>query len=552
MTQRAYDTPRSSEFERFFTLSIDPLCIAGFDGYFKLVNPAWETTLGFSVEEMSSRHFGEFIHPDDREATVTNYAEQVAEGRESIQFESRCLCKDGSYRWLFWNGRTLAERELIYAVARDITDRKRVEEELRSRNESLEVRGHKRTQSLENANKKLRAEISQRQRAEEQRRRLEQQLLHSQKMEAVGTLAGGIAHDFNNVLAAIVGYAELIQVEIDRNRQSARDLDELLKTANRGKQLVERILAFSRPQEPERQPLDLKRAVDEILEVLRATIPASIRVSASIHEDAPQVAADSTSVQQVLMNLATNAAHAMPDGGLLEIRLESIYLRDRMVREFPDLTEGQYAVLSVRDTGRGIEPKIKDRVFEPFFTTKPPGTGSGLGLAIVHGIMRDHGGAVQLTSKPGHGTLIRCYFPAMSAEFGDSADIPTTALRGNGEHVLYVDDEPTLVQVGQRRLERLGYTVTTAADGRAALKAFSERPADFDIVVADHLMPRMTGLQLARELIRIRPEVRIILLTGFIEDLPVEDIRESGVAYFIKKPVRTDELARTVRLALTP
>ena len=550
MTQRSRDGQHNTEVERFFALSTDMFCIVGFDGYFKLVNPAWETTLGFSIEEILSRPLHEFIHPDDREDTPTKYAEQMADGHDSIEFENRCVCKDGSYRWLLWNAKIIPEQELIYAVGRDITDRKRMEEGLRNRNESLEERGHERTRSLEEANQHLRAEIAQRQRSDEQRRRLEQQLLHSQKMEAVGTLAGGIAHDFNNVLAAIVGYAELIQGEVGVNPQASSDLDELLKTANRGKQLVQRILAFSRPQEPERRPLDLKRAVDEILQVFRATIPANIQVASSI-QDAPQVAADETSVQQVLVNLGTNAAHAMPRGGIMEIRLEPVYVRDRMVREYADLNEGEYVVLSVRDSGGGIEPKIKDRVFEPFFTTKAPGTGTGLGLAIVHGIMRDHGGAIILSSKPGQGTFVRCFFPALSEETADSAKIATTAPRGNGEHVLYVDDEPQLVQVGQRRLERLGYTVTTATDGRAALKVFSDRPADFDIVVADHLMPRMTGLDLARELIRIRPEIRIILLTGFIEDLPVADIQESGVPYCIKKPVTTDELARTVRKALS-
>jgi PAS domain S-box-containing protein len=396
-------------------------------------------------------------------------------------------------------------------------------------------------------------DISARKSAEAAQRHLEEQLRQAQKMEAVGTLAGGIAHDFNNILGAIMGYAELAQGELGDRPGPAEDLADLLKAATRGKELIERMLVFSRRQEPSRRPLDLQQAVTEVRQLLRATIPAAIdiRLRASPTRP-PRVAADATSVHQILMNLATNAAHAMPGGGVLEIGVEPFYARDSTARAHPGLREGTYVALTVRDTGLGMNRAVRDRAFEPFFTTKPPGSGSGLGLAIVHGIMRDHDGAVELESEPEQGTLVRCFFPALADEEDDAVAGAPPAPPGRGERVLYVDDEESLARVGVRRLQRLGYVGTAETDPLRALETFRARPQAFDLVITDYSMPQLAGLDLARAVRELRADIPIIMLTGFIEDLPPELIEQAGVNRVVKKPISMQDLGTILRDVLHP
>jgi CheY-like chemotaxis protein len=261
--------------------------------------------------------------------------------------------------------------------------------------------------------------------------------------------------------------------------------------------------------------------------------------------DVPSAAADMASIHQVVTNLGTNAAHAMPSGGKLEILLESHYVRDSLVRENRQLHEGDYAVLTVRDNGMGMDAATRARVFEPFFTTKAPGVGTGLGLAMVHGVMKDHGGAVILSSEPGKGTTVRCYFPLDQTETlsGQTATVVTP---GAGQHILYVDDEPGLARIGERRLMHLGYRVTVVHNGRIALARFLTDPASFDAVVTDYTMPEMNGLELARELTTVRPELPIIMTTGYIDEFPPEAIAEAGVRRLIMKPMTIQELGDTL------
>jgi hypothetical protein len=385
-------------------------------------------------------------------------------------------------------------------------------------------------------------DITARKHAEEERRRLEEQLRQAQKLEAVGTLAGGIAHDFNNVLAAIVGYAELLEDSVTDPR-ARRDLSQIQVAAQRGRGIVERILRFSRRQEGALQPLALDRTVEEAVGLLRATLPPSVDIRVHADPGTPRVLADATSVQQVVMNLGTNAAHAMAAGGALDIRLEPTYVRDSVARAHPGLKEGPYALVAVRDTGTGIDPAILERVFEPFFTTKEAGAGTGLGLAVVHGIMRDHHGAIELESQAGAGTTARCYFPALAYEGELEAVTESPVARGAGQHILLVDDEPTLATVGQRRLEALGYRVTVRTDSREAAAAFEADPEAFDAVITDYFMPRMTGLELALEIARVRPGTPIVLLTGYMEELPQDTLERAGVRRVVQKPVTLDELA---------
>jgi hypothetical protein len=393
-------------------------------------------------------------------------------------------------------------------------------------------------------------DITARKKAEDERRHLEEDLRQAQKLEAVGTLAGGIAHDFNNILFAITGYAELIGRDARSRETVAEDLAELMKAARRGKELVERILVFSRRQPSERRALEIGPTVAEAAKLLRATLPPSIDLRVEVHAQVPRVMGDATSIHQVLTNLATNAAHAMPGGGVLEITVEPQYLRDHVVRSHPGLHEGWYVVLIVRDHGSGIEPAVRGRVFEPFFTTKAKGSGTGLGLSIVHTIMRTHEGVVDLDSAPGRGTTVTCFFPALQAAVASEQSVEHDAPRGSGERILLVEDEPSLARMSTRRLEALGYRVTSETDAPRALETFRAAPRAFDLVISDYLMPRMVGLDFARAVHNIRPDLPIVLLTGYIEELPPETILAAGVRRLISKPATIEELGRAVHEVL--
>ena len=393
-------------------------------------------------------------------------------------------------------------------------------------------------------------DISARKRAEEERNRLEEQLRQAQKLEAIGTLAGGIAHDFNNMLGAIVGYAELLRPQLADRPGAVADIAEILKASQRGRELIERILAFSRRQAPSRRPLDLRQAVQEVQQLLRATIPTTVELRMRLPDQPQRVSADETSVHQVVMNLANNAVQAMPEGGTLEIGLDGIYVRDSVARANPELHEGPYSLLTIRDSGAGIEPGVRARVFEPFFTTKGPGAGSGLGLAVVQAIMRDLDGTVALESEAGLGTIARCYFPALETEL-TPAPLEITGVRsGRGERILFVDDEISLARVGARRLSALEYRVQAETDPKEALDRFKSDPAAFDLVVTDFTMPGMTGLDFAEALVQIRPDVPVLMVTGFVEEIPESRLRAAGVRGVLRKPLTLEQLSTAVRDAL--
>jgi CheY-like chemotaxis protein len=360
----------------------------------------------------------------------------------------------------------------------------------------------------------------------------------------VGTLAGGIAHDFRNILNGIIGYGELAQEQL-KGQAGEDDVVELLRYAERGKELVDRILTFSRRQPGERKPTPLNGAVTEAVKLLRATLPTTVEIEVDVRE-VPHVLADLTSVHQVITNLANNAAQAMPGGGQLSVVLEPAYVRDSFVRANPGLREGEYAVLTVRDNGEGMDAATRARAFEPFFTTKSPGAGTGLGLAMVHGIMKEHNGAVLLSSELGQGTTVRCYFPAIHEEARVGPGPGAGAPRGQGQHVLFVDDEPGLARVGERRLNLLGYRVTLAHNGKTALARFLADPAAFDLVVTDFTMPEMSGLELARELSRVRPDLPILMTTGHIDEFPAQAIAEAGVTRLLMKPLGMQELGQAI------
>ncbi len=393
-------------------------------------------------------------------------------------------------------------------------------------------------------------DISARKAAEEERDRLQEMLRQAQKMEAIGTLAGGIAHDFNNLLAGIIGYTELVVRGLDDNPQAVSDLQQVLNAATRGRTLVDRILRFSRRQVSRQLPTDLAAVLRDTAGLLRATLPAEISIEVNLASGASRVMADTTAVEQVLMNLATNAAHAMADGGTLAIGLTPAYMTDSAVRANPSLHEGPYLVMTVQDTGAGMDERTRQRAFEPFFTTKGPGEGSGLGLSMVHGILRDHEGAVSVESEPGEGTMVRCYFPALEHSEDEAPPLSNALPTGQGERLLYVDDEPSLVRVGRRRVETLGYLVTTANGPDEALARFTESPNSFSAIITDYSMPGTTGVELAERLRALGNTAPVILLTGHLAQLPEQRLEGAGIVKTLKKPATLAEFAAALREVL--
>jgi PAS domain S-box-containing protein len=409
----------------------------------------------------------------------------------------------------------------------------------------LELKAHRQQQS--EASGALRiigvtADITTRRLAEIERSRLEEQLRHSQKLEAIGTLAGGIAHDFNNILTTILSNAELGLIDTDAGHPAHESLTKIKKSGQRARDLVRRILAFSRPNENRRQAIAVLPVVEEVIKLLRATIPASVEISVHAQDPVPLVDVDSTELHQVLLNLATNAWHAL-DGrpGRIRFSLDSATVAPGRGDLPPELKAGRYTRIVVSDTGRGIAAHILPRIFDPFFTTKGPGEGTGLGLSVVHGIARANGGAVSVTSIEGAGSSFELYFPASTASRTAppppvAAAAPNLSRLGHGEPILFVDDEEALILVADRVLTRAGYAVTTSLRPRQALEHFRAHAATIRLVVSDLSMPEMSGIELARELLRLRPDLPIILTSGYLRPGEAEQARLIGVREIVEKP----------------
>jgi PAS domain S-box-containing protein len=383
-----------------------------------------------------------------------------------------------------------------------------------------------------------------------QENKLERKLVQSQKMEAIGTLAGGIAHDFNNILSAILGYAELALYEIPDGNRGRDDIQEVVKAANRARDLVRQILTFSRKAEPEFQSIDITPMVKEVLKFLRASLPSTIEIRPDIHTQSAYVLCNPTQIQQVLMNLCTNAAHAMQEsGGILAVSLEDFELEPEASQRHPDLRPGRYARLTVKDDGPGIDPSHLNRIFDPYFTTKEKGEGTGLGLSVVHGIAKTLKGAIEVNSRPGDGAEFHVYFPQV-VETGEIRVDPPAKPPTGSERILVVDDEDTLANLGRMMLERLGYAVTVSNSSLEALENFRSQPDSFDLVISDKTMPHLTGLELAEEIKKIRPRIPVIVCTGYSSEAEVNKAGELGIAHLLIKPLTMDDLAHAVRVVL--
>ena len=383
--------------------------------------------------------------------------------------------------------------------------------------------------------------------------RTEAAIPQAQKMEAMGALVGGIAHDFNNLLFPIIGHAEMILEDLPEDSPLRDSLKQIYTGAVRARELVQQILAFSRQEKSERIRMKMQPVLKEALKLLRSSIPATIAIRQRISPDCPPVTADPVHIHQILINLATNAYHAMEEqGGTLTVDLESCRL-DAPEKIDPALAPGTYACLTVADTGMGMAPETLDRIFTPFFTTKERGKGTGMGLSVVHGIVTDMNGTVQVQSTPGRGSEFRVYLPA--AENGPDTDFDQalqSPLTGGTERILLVDDEKPIVVMETRILSRLGYRVTAFTDSSDALTAFRNDPERFDLVITDVAMPDMAGDRLALELKKIRPGIPILLCTGFSERMTPEKIRALGVQGLLTKPMLTRDLDRTLRKIFGP
>ncbi len=378
---------------------------------------------------------------------------------------------------------------------------------------------------------------------------MQTRLRQAEKMEAIGTLAGGIAHDFNNIIAAIIGYAELSIDDAESDRLK-RNLEQILKASRRAKDLVQQILAFSRRSDEKRRPLQINPIIKEAMKLMRATIPATIEIRTNISSKDSYILGDPTQIHQLMMNLCTNAAHAMREkGGLLEVNVRDVEMDKDSVQQYQELKPGPYVKIMVRDTGTGIDPQIIDRIFEPYFTTKGVGDGAGMGLALVHSIVKSYRGEIVVYSEKGKGTTFNIFLPRIQAPVKQEREKKKDLPRGT-EKILFVDDEKNIVNVGSQILRRLGYQVAVATSAQSALEIFEKNPDEFDLIITDQTMPRMNGDELARKILAIKPEIPIILCTGYSEVVSKEKAKQMGIAEFLMKPLFSGDLAGVVRRVL--
>jgi PAS domain S-box-containing protein len=455
------------------------------------------------------------VHPDDRGGADAAF-QAIVDGRtERYDFEYRVRQADGEWHWLHVRGRSLRDAAgkpyRFVGSASDITDRKH---------------------------------------AEAEKEHLERQLRKSQKLEAMGTLAGGIAHDFNNILGAILGYGELAQKNAGKGNAVRRYVDNVMQAAGRAKALVEQILAFSRSGLGERAPVNVQAVVAETLQLLAASLPARIQLERNLDSGDAAVIADATQLHQVVMNLCTNAVQAMPAGGVLEVRLVKIQLTARQSAFQGELPPGPYARLTVRDTGTGIEPKVLDRMFDPFFTTKMVGAGTGLGLSLVHGIVVDVGGAIDVASAVDEGTTFTIWLPIAGSAPAPETEVAKRIPHGNGEIIMVVDDERTLVELAEETLAQLGYEPVGFESSKAALQALAKDPHRFDLVLSDEMMPELSGTSLAAEIRRIRSDIPIIIMSGYVDSGVAALASSVGVHEVLRKPLQTRDIAEALVRAL--
>jgi CheY-like chemotaxis protein len=370
-------------------------------------------------------------------------------------------------------------------------------------------------------------------------------------MESIGTLAGGIAHDFNNALTPIMLQTELAKLTIPADNPVQKGLDQIMKAGHRAKDLVGQILAFSRQAAQQRVSMDLTPMIKESLKLLRSSIPTTIEIRQDIEGAPCPVWADPTQMQQIIMNLCTNASHAMQEtGGVLAVDLKTVALGTEAAKAYPNIGPGRYAMLTVSDTGVGIEPELMEKIFDPFFTTKPVNEGTGMGLSVVHGIVRSHEGAITVRSEPGKGATFSVLLPRLAREAKVETAASDRSVPTGSERILLVDDEEAMVKAAEQMLKKLGYHVESTTQAVEALAAFREQPDRYDLVITDMTMPDMTGENLSEALMRVRPDIPVIICTGFSHQMDEEKALGMGIRAFVMKPLEFKGLAETIRTVL--
>jgi len=505
--KRAEEALRESE-EKYRSLvanATDAIFIVQ-DGRIKFPNPIILTLTGYSQEELAALPIPDLIHPEDRAMVLDNYNRRLKSEEVPSTYTFRVINKRGEELWgqlnavlISWEG-----RPAVLCFMRDITPQKR----------------------------------------------LEAQYLHAQKMEAVGTLAGGIAHDFNNLLQAVLGYAEMLLLDKGRQEPGYQELQEIKRAAQRGGELTQRLLTFSRRVQSKLRPVNLNQEVNQIQRLLQRTIPKMIDIELILADDLRTINGDPAQIEQVLMNLALNARDAMPEGGRLRIGTKNVTLDEEYCRMHLGVKAGDYVLLTVTDTGHGMNQEILGHLFEPFYTTKGVGRGTGLGLSMVYGIVRNHDGYIFCDSVPGEGTTFEIYLPVIEQRPGMEKSKKERIPRGGKETILLIDDEESIRALGSQILSQFGYTVLTASDGESGLELYQKGEGKIDLVILDLIMPGMGGRRCLEDLLRMNPKVKVVIASGYSVDGHTQEALEAGVKNSVSKPYAIRQMLKVVREVL--
>jgi PAS domain S-box-containing protein len=495
---------REEYFRSLIEYASDVITLVDQEGVIHFQSPSIERVLNLKPENVTGRNLAEFIHPEDLPRLAAMIRRALANPHSPVSIEYRIRHGDGIWRLFASMGRSMphgAGGKRVVFNSRDITAG----------------------------------------------RNLEEQLLQAQKMEAIGTLAGGIAHDFNNMLAGILGSAELVREDLSPDHPTQEYVESIMIAANRARELVQQILTFSRRQESEKRVLQLQPIVGECVKLLRSAIPAMVKITHHVEPGCPPVMADPTQIHQVIMNISTNAWHALAEtGGQIDISLRAVEVDAAMAARQPELRTGTFVQLAIADNGHGMDAKTRERIFEPFFTTKPASKGSGLGLSVVHGIIQSHRGAVLVESAPGRGTTFLVYLPARPVGRPEPS-APTLAIpHGHGERILFVDDESIVARSTEEFLKRLGYVVTRCEQSEDALARFRRAPREFDLIITDWAMPGMSGTELVSAIHEVRPGIPMLLMSGFVDSTVQLAAKSLGIGEVLIKPVNPELLAQAV------